>query len=236
MAYPGTFSDIQDAVIAKLRLDPDLDTDKVKDWINQAYMEACMETQFYVTDAIPTSPLPANTGSTGVPASILAIDYVTSTQTDGSNRGPMDLVGIDVILEKRAWGGGATPSQGAPQMYAYRSGPQPLIEFWPPAAGGEVLTFYGARLPPTLVADGDVWLIPEPYGSNLLEFGADAQAAEFKQNFIMMSTYQQESAGWLQRFRGFQNNRAGNQPQQFRIVHAYQPVPASNSVDTPANW
>jgi len=235
MAYPPTFEDIQQAVIDKLRLDPDLDLQKVKDWINQAYMEACIETEFYL-DVSDSTQLAANVGSVGVPPTLLGLNYVTSKQSDGTQRGPMELVGMDMILDKRAWASGGTVTQGAPQMYAYKSGPSPAIEFWPPAAGGETLTFYGFRLPPVLDLDGDTCKIPEPYGSNILEFGADAQAAEFKMNFVMLSTYQTESQYWMQRFRGFQNNRAGNLTQQFRVIRAYPAVPAGNSVDVPANW
>jgi len=234
MSYPPNFHDIQESVIAKLRLDPDLDRDKVKDWINNNYMAASLETEFF-TDVQVSSTLPANAASLGVPAALLMLDYVVTQQQNGLYRGPMELVGIDLILEKRAWSGG-TISQGAPQMYAYRSGPTPTIEFWPPASGGEIVTFYGNRLPPVLVDDNDVCLIPEPYGSNILEFGADAQAAEFKMNYVMLSTYQQESQYWIQRFRGFQNNRAGNLPGQLRVVRDRKPVPATNSVDTPYNW
>lgn len=232
MAYPPTFRDIQDSVIDKLRLDPDLDRDKVKDWINSAYMEACSETEFYLDTQAP-SALPPEVSSVGVPAPLLLINYVTSQQRDGSLIGVMDQVGLDQVLERRA-SGGSTTTQGAPQMYAYRSGPQPVIEFWPPAAGGEILTFYGARLPPVLVGDGDVCQIPEPYGSNILEFGADVSAAEFKMNYAMLASYQQEAAYWMQRFRGFQNNRSGNQPQQFQIFHSRAPVAANNAVDTGA--
>ena len=52
----------------------------------------------------------------------------------------------------------------------------------------------------------------------------------------MLSTYQQESLYWLTRFRAFQNNRPGNQVQQLQLVHSRTQVPASNSVDVPANW
>lgn len=228
MAYPSSFGDIQDAVIAKLRLDPGLDRQKVKDWINQAYMEACIETEFFA-EAQATSKMPPDTSRTGVPAALWKIDYITSTQADGAPWGPLDLVGLDVVLSKRAYGG--TITHGAPQMYAYVSGPQPVIEFWPGAAGGEIFTFYGVRLPPILDDPGSVPAIPEPYGSNLLEFGADVQAAEFKQNYVMLSTYQQESLYWLQLFRGFQNSRAGNRVQQLQIDGARPYVHADNSVD-----
>ena len=46
MAFPSTFLDIQNAVINKLRLDSTNDLSKVKDWINQVYYEACIETNF----------------------------------------------------------------------------------------------------------------------------------------------------------------------------------------------
>lgn len=230
MSYPPTFKDMQNDVIDKLRLDADLDTGRVQSWINSAYMEACAATEFYV-DSIATSTLPTNAGSTGVPAPLLTIDYIVSKQSDGTNYGVMDLVPLDEILSRRSYGGSTSPTQGAPQMYAYRSGPSPTIEFWPGASGGELLTFYGSRLPPVLSGDGDVCLIPEPYGSNLLVMGAAVQAAEWKMNYIMLSTYQQESAVWMQQFRGFQNNRVGNQTPQLQIVHARKPVAANNSVD-----
>ena len=45
MPYPQTFVGIQDAVIAKLRLDDtDTNRDLVKDWINQSYAQVAEET------------------------------------------------------------------------------------------------------------------------------------------------------------------------------------------------
>jgi len=235
MPFPATFVNLQDAVIDKLRLDPDLDRDKVKDWINAAYYEACSETEFYL-DSVETQQLQPGVSVIGVPALLTYLNYITSSGQDGSNYGTMDLVGLDVILDKRSYGG-ATAGWGAPSLYAYKSGGlSSVIEIWPSATGGEILSFYGGRLPPALLNDTDQPMIPEPYGSNILEFGADAQASEFKQNYIMLSTYQQESAYWLSRFRAFQNNRPGNKVQQFQIEHSRARVSANNSADIPANW
>src|SRR5215471_4560033 len=47
MAFPSTFADLQAAVIAKTRLDPNnaADVSKTKDWINQAYYRVTLETE-----------------------------------------------------------------------------------------------------------------------------------------------------------------------------------------------
>jgi len=45
VSFPSTFLDIQNAVIQKARLDPLLDTQRVRDWINQTYPRVCVETE-----------------------------------------------------------------------------------------------------------------------------------------------------------------------------------------------
>lgn len=229
MPYPPQFVDMQTDVIALLRLEDDLDRPKVKDWINASYMEACVDVELYLQAAAST-PLAPSTGTVTVPAALLMLNYVVPSGSDGSRYGPMRLVGIDEILESRAYSGG-TITQSVPYMYAYLSSAQPTIEIWPTAAGGETLTFYGVRLPDPLAADADVPIIPEPFGSNVLVYGAASLAAEFKQNYIMMSTYAQEAAQWVVKLRGFMNNRAGNKVQQFRVEGAQRPVPSTNAVD-----
>jgi hypothetical protein len=234
MAYPSTFKDLYQSTIDKLRMDQVLDLQKSKDYVNSAYMRSCIDTEIYV-DSTQTTTLPANATSVTVPASLLMINYIVPLQVDGLLLPPMQLVGIDVIAGRRAWSGG-TITQTAPQMYAYQSSPNPSIEFWPTASGGEVFTFYGTRLPPLLAADGDVPIIPEPYATNCIVYGACISAAEFKQNFIMLQNYEQQHEFWIQKLRGFQNNRVGNRVQQFGIENAHRPVPSTNAIDTPYNW
>jgi|SRR5215471_14235830 len=232
--YPSSFKDLYQAVIDKLRLDVPLDTQKAKDYVNMAYHRACLDTEFW-EDHSQVVGLAANATSITVPASLLMIDYIVPAQVDGLLLPPMQLVGMDVLQGKRAWSGG-TITQTAPQMYAYQSGQNPSIEFWPTASGGETFTFFGVRLPPPMSGDTDVPIIPDPYATNILVYGGCCNAAEFKQNFIMLSTYQQDYEFWIQKLRGFQNNRPGNRTQQFNIENAHRPVPSTNAIDTPYNW
>jgi hypothetical protein len=231
MGYPPTFVDMQNDVIANLRLEDGLDRNKVKDWLNASYMEAVAETEFWTLSAATTT-LAANTSSVTVPAALLGINYIVATDSNGTVRGTMELKTLAEILDKRGWSGG-TLTQGAPQMYAYVSSATPTVEIWPTAVGGEVLTFYGFRLPNPLSADADVMVLPEPYGSNIVVNGSMALAAQFKQNIIMLSTYQQEGEYWTQRLRALQNNRGGDKVQQLQVEGSFRPVPPTNAYDTP---
>jgi hypothetical protein len=234
MAYPSHFIDIYQSVIDNLRMDQVLDLQKVKDYVNSAYMRTCIDTEFYL-DSTQTTTLAPNATSVTIPASLLMVNYIVPAQIDGLLLPPMQLVGIDVIAGRRAWSGG-TITQSAPSMYAYMSSQTPTIEFWPTASGGEVFTFYGVRLPPPLVADSDSPILPEPFATECLTAGGCASAAEFKQNFIMLSNYEQSYEFWISKLRAFQNERIGNRTQQFGIENAHRPVPSTNAIDTPYNW
>jgi hypothetical protein len=229
MAFPATFVDLQQDVIGKGRLDADQDVQRVKDWLNSAYYTAVIETNFYETAAIISTPLAANATAFAVPASTVKIEYIVPTGADGQYWGPMDEVTFVEILELRSHSGG-TISTGAPSRYAFRSAGAPVIEFWPQAVGGEVLTFYGASLPPPMVADSDQPIIPEPY-RQVIAYGALTDAAEFQKDLISQQTWQSQYQDHLQRFRGFTNTRPGSKVAQFR-VEGRRGYPRANSVDT----
>jgi hypothetical protein len=226
MAFPATFVDLQQDVIGKGRLDADQDVQRVKDWLNSAYYTAVIETNFYETAAIISTPLAANATAS---ASTVKIEYVVPTGADGQYWGPMDEVTFVEILELRSHSGG-TLTTGAPSRYAFRSAGAPVIEFWPQAVGGEVLTFYGASLPPPMVADSDQPIIPEPY-RQVIAYGALTDAAEFQKDLISQQTWQSQYQDNLQRFRGFTNTRPGSKVAQFRVEGRRQ-YPRANSVDT----
>jgi len=235
MAFPSTFADLQEAVLNKGKLDDTYDTDRIKAWINQTYYQACLETEFYESSAPTSAPFTVQQNSVAVPASLVGVDFIVPTGTDGAVWGPMNMVTLEEILEQRAYNAGVTMTTGAPSRYAYRSSGAPTIEFWPNAAGGETLTFYGQSFPTPLSAPTDVPIIPEPYASKVLEYGALVQAAEFKRDIFILDFFQQQYTDWMSRFRGFTNTREGDKVQQFR-VETYKPYPRSNSVDTPYNW
>jgi hypothetical protein len=234
MAYPSTFADLQTAVLWKGKLDDQIDTQRIKDWINQAYYQACVETEFYETSATATALGPNQTTVT-VPASLVGVDYIIPTGVAGDVWGPMVMVTFEEILEQRAYNAGVTYTTGAPTRYAYRSSGTPTIEVWPNPNGGETLTFYGFSLPTPLSAAGDIPIIPEPYATKVLEYGALVQAAEQKRDIFILDYFQQSYVDWMGRLRGLENTRVGNKTQQFRVDRQYV-YPKGNSTDTPYNW
>lgn len=228
MSYPSDFQTIQNSVIAKARLDSTADLTMVKDWINQAYFAACIETEFYESSSA-LAALVAGATSATIPTALIKIDYVVPTGSDGSAWGPMELIPFEDILEKRAWVGG-TVSTGAPTFYAFRSASASTIEFYPNAAGGEILTFYGAQLPTALSANADLPIFPEPYATKVLESGALYEAAWYQKDLFFLQQAQSLSMEWVSRLRAFNNTRIGNKTQQFKV--AGQPLtPRGNSVD-----
>lgn len=218
---------MQNNVTDKARLDYEEDVDRIQDWINAAYYTACIETNFFEASSSATA-LAANATSATVPSSIVKIEYIVPTGSDGSVWGPMTETNMEEILKVRAYQGGQT-STGAPSRYAYRSSSAPTIEFWPNAGGGEVLTFYGLKLPTALSADADLPIFPEPY-SKVIEYGALVHAAEFQKDMLTVQQFQAQYDMWLQRFRGFNNVRVGSMVQQFQ-VEGQRPWPKANSVD-----
>lgn len=227
MAFPATFQDMQYAVVDKARLDSDFDMNRVKDWLNSSYFTAIIETGFYQW-AQDTAPLGVQATSVPVPSGIHKIEYITPTGVDGTRWGPMVPVTMQAIIRSRAWQGGQI-STGAPSRYALRSGPTPLIEFWPNAIGGEILHFYGWGLPSVLVNDTDHSMIPEPY-QRVIEYGALVHAAEFQKDVLLIEQYQADYQDWLQRFRAYKNRQEASKAQQFEIEFQ-RPWPRSNSVD-----
>jgi len=233
--YPSYFSDLQAAVLAKGKLDDQYDTDRIKDWINQTYYQACVETEFYVNVATTSPVLNYAQSSVAIPTALIAVDYIVPTGTDGSVWGPMKMVPMVEILEQRAYNAGVTMTTGAPTRFCFRSGATPTIEFWPQASGGEKLTFFGTSFPSPLVNDADRPIIPEPYASKVLEYGSLVQAAEFKRDIFILDFFQQMYVDWMTRFRAFTNSRIGDDTQQFR-VEGTKNYPRMNSSDTPYNW
>lgn len=230
MAFPSTFLDLQQAVIQNQRLDGTDDLQKAKDWINQAYASAAAQTNFYENSSV-SAALTANQSSIAVPAALIIVEFIVPSGSDGSKWSPMDLVSFEEVLENRAWSGGSAAPTGAPYQYAYRSAAAPSIEFWPPASGGETLTFYGAQLPAPLVADGDLPIFPEPHATDVLEAGALVEAAKFKKDLFFLSTYQGMSQEAVAKLRAFTNTRIGDKTQQFK-VERQRTYPRGNSVDT----
>lgn len=225
----ATFIDLQNAVVDKARLDEDFDMTRVAAWVNSAYLTAIIETGFYQTSQVTSPALTPDQSSVLVPAGIHKIEFIVPTGSDGQTWGPMRHTQFEDLLRVRAWQGGASVNQGAPSRYSFRSSAAPTIEFWPQAAGGETLTFFGWSLPAEMSAPTDPPAIPAPY-EKVIEYGALVHAAEFQKDLLMIQQFQSGYQDWLQRFRGYKNHLASSQPDQF-MVEFGRPWTHRNDVD-----
>lgn len=227
MSYPSTFVDIQRAVIAKARLSSDNDTDKVKDWLNQIYADACLTTEVSVTSA--TMNLTAGSASYTFPDAIMRIKEMVITPSGATVSKPLKQSTLDEILSRRQASGGIQNFGGYVTHYALLGVND--FEVWPTPQAADVLTIYYVAAPTALDADEDVpSLLPEPFASKVLEFGALAEAADFKGDPAgaqWAGEYQQ----WLQKLRAHLTRKQGSQPGQFRVWNSTVFPPHDPSTD-----
>lgn len=207
MAFPSTFLDIQNDVLDKLRLNATDDLANVKDWINQSYAEAAAETRCFQTGKVATL---TTDPSYTLDAQILHIELMTVIPASGVASFPMKECRLDEILNLRALGPGAA---GPSTRYALVGLNQ--LEVWPAPHAGDLLNVWYSYLPTPLSADSDVPGMPEPYGSNLLGYGACVQGAEFKKDVLMLSNFQGQYGQAMLAFQRYLNRKAGSYPEAF---------------------
>ena len=210
--YTSTFVDCQNSVIDKLRLDPVLDRTRAKEWVNQYLLDVALQSRWF-TGAATAAPLSANSTSLPLPPSLIELSWMTSS--GGGQTLTMAPMNMEMILMQRQLQGGS--GLGQPQWYSLQKN---LLEFWPNASGGEVLTFYGATLPDEMIADTDVSGLPDPFAINLLVMGAAIEAADFKSDVKLYFYYQQAYAAWMGKFQSFLNRRV---TQSSRTIPIYGP-------------
>lgn len=214
MAFPSTFQDIQNAVIAKARLDSTLDLQKVKDWINQAYAEVCVETEANVSTT--TATLAAGTATLTIPAGVMRIKQM-AVKPFGTTQfnPPLIRTGLDEILNRRQFGGDVTYS-GSPisQSTHYALVGISQVELWPTPPAADVVTIWQVALPTALSANGDVSILQEPYSSRLLELGALVQAGDFKGD-PATADWEQAYSEWMGKYVHHLTERGGDMPGQF---------------------
>lgn len=230
MAFPSTFVDIQNAVLAKTRMTGTSDTSKVKDWINQAYSRACLDTE-YVQDKT-TYTLTAGTAEydlTTISSSIARIKQITVTYS-GVLSPPLRRVTLERILRFQESAGGAAVPLAPSQFYAL-AGYKKLV-LYPTPANADTLTVWYVGSPTALSGDSDVSILPEPFSSKLLEYGALAEAADFKGD-PAEGEYRQLFEVWIQKLREQMHYRQGGGVEGFEW--AYDPAfpPHDPSTDIP---
>jgi hypothetical protein len=176
VAYPSTFKDLQDNVIAKVRLDATADRPKVKDWINRYYSRICVENEVTQTSAtmVVTAGCRVVHAACGDPADqrdrrgaprrrlrasvgggVARPDPCVAADRDGRPDLEPD---VNQVCARRAERARAVPDTGERRHAA------------------DLL-----RVPADpLSADADLPVLQEPYATECLEYGACFEAAAFK--------------------------------------------------------
>jgi hypothetical protein len=209
MAFPSTYADIQQAVIEKATLDPVLDLPKTKDWINQVYFQAAVETEAISGEA--TMSLTSGSGSYALPAAVARIRQM-AVQPSGSTvfNAPLILTTLDEILQRRQAG-----QQGSyPQATHYTVVGINGLEVWPTPAAADVISIYYVSYPTALSANTDVPVFEEPYASKILEYGALAEAGDFKGD-PATGQWAADYTDWMGRYRAHLQRKRGVIPGQF---------------------
>lgn len=197
--YASTFLDAQNAVIDSLRLDAIADLQRTKDWLNRTLLDIAVQSKFFSGSAAG-SALTAAASNQALPATLVELEYATVAY--GGQTQLMQPIYYDKLLILRSASG--TVASGPPQLYCLRAS---TLEFWPNAAGGEVIEYYGTTLPPAMVNNTDVSGLPEPFATRLLISGACIPAADFKNDPRIYTFYQSDYAAWMAQFLGYLNAR-----------------------------
>lgn len=227
MAFPSTFLDLQDSVIAKCRLQADTDRDLVKDWINQAYIRAVARTMEDIVLCHMT--LTAGVHTYTLPAGIIEIRQIVSTQ-QGSDAltPPLTPISLEEILIKLASYDGSTSDRGTVTHYSLSG--EDMFEVWPVPAYADVLWIYYLEQPTALSADTDVPRLQEPWATDVLEYGACMKAAEFKGD-PQAQYYRQLYTEATRELQAHLNRKKGATTEQFLLARPSRVVAHDPSAD-----
>lgn len=215
-------------MIAKLRLDATNDLSKVRDWINQVYAQACIETEAVVSTA--TMSLTAGTASYTLPTQVVRIKAMYVTPVGGAQSQPMLQTTLDYILRRRQASGGVGAALGYVTHYAVLGSTD--IEVYPTPQSADTITIYYVGLPTALSGNTDLpSALQEPYASKVLEYGALAEGGDFKGD-PMTDEYRAMFQLWLSKLKTQITRKAGSQPGQFRVFPDHMFPPHDPSTDT----
>ena len=227
MAFPATYQDIQNSVIAKLGLDSTNDLAKVKDWINQVYAEVCVQTE--ALQACGTATLTANQANYTMPSQILRIKSMAIQSSGQTDYGPpLRQVSQDHMIQLRQNSGSTAVSSGSSTHYAIVG--LNRFELWPTPVAADTIKVYYVYLPTALSANSDVAVLQEPFSSKLLEYGALAEGADFMRD-PSESEYRQLYGFWMAKFKAHLNRRSGTLTPATRIISAGGLIPHDPSTD-----
>jgi hypothetical protein len=226
MAFPSTFLDIQNEVIAKIRLDATADLQKVKDWINQVQTEVCVETEALQTFA--TMTLTAGTNIYTLDSSIARIKEMYVVPVNGTASLPIEPVSIEEMISLTSGQTTGQPNTGGANRYCVFGLND--IQFYPTPSSADTVTVYYVKSPTVLSGNTDVSSIPEPYASTCLVngtcyeaaiFAGDPGAQGFKQDYEMSK----------RNLRGHLRRKSGSYTKHFRLTGYSNYPPHDPSVD-----
>lgn len=171
----------------------------------------------------------AGTNSYTLPSAVARIKGLFVTPANSVATRPLRLTTLDQILTWRQANGGNAISNGFVLWYAILGGTD--IEVYPTPQAADVLTIYYVSLPTALSANADVpSYLDEPYASKVLEYGALAEAADFKGDPALQD-YRQEFEVWKQKLRSHLTRKASGQPGQFHMFPSRLYPPHDPSTD-----
>lgn len=210
MSFPSTFSDLQNEVINRVRLDATADLQKAKDWINQAYVDICVDTE--AVQDVADVALSVGTYVYTTDAAVLRIKTAWITRADGSETRALQQVSPEQIVDWRQSNGTPT-GDGVVTHYAMMGYNQLVV--WPTPTAADELSLFYVGLPTALSDATDVPVIQEPYVTECLVNGACFKAALFlgDPNWEIYKKLFEEARA---RFRGHLNRKRGTSVLQFR--------------------
>lgn len=199
---------MQNEVINQLRLDATDDLQKVKDWVNLAYTDAAITTEFLSQKTTVTPTAGGTYTFTSTPIRIKLIQLTVA----GVTYRTMNEVSLNKILELRAQAT-SSPVSGPPYYYAFDGTKD--IEVYPKFLGTESMDIWAVYTPTALSSDSDVPVFPEPY-SSVIVYGAMVEAAGFSKDLMFgIAGYQQQYQYWLSKLMTHVNRRRGAKAKHF---------------------
>lgn len=176
-----------------------------------------------------TLSLVAGTANYTLSSTILRIKEMYVTPVGGAQSQPLQLATLDYILTRRQASGGASANRGYVTHYALLGVND--LEVYPTPSSADTVTIYYVGLPTALSANGDISILQEPYSSKVLEYGALAEAGDFKGD-PATDQWRQLYEIWKQKYRAHLNRKRGAQPGQFNMfpTGAFPPHDPSTDV------
>lgn len=146
---------------------------------------------------------------------------------------PIELTTLDYILRRRQGTSSTNTAFGYITHYALEG--YNKLELYPTPQNADVLTIYYVALPTALSGDTDVPILVEPYASKVLEYGALAEAADFKGDPAEQE-YRAMYAQWMAKLQQHLVRKRGAQPGQFKIWRDVNTAVHDPSTDTGLNY